>query len=83
MAVTSAADAAAAPPRRKVALITGALRRALRWRAAAEALTRRCAGINGQDGSYLAELLLTKGYAVVGARSAPRARSRELGSAAC
>jgi GDP-D-mannose dehydratase len=30
------------------------------------------AGVNGQDGSYLVELLLTKGYDVVGAQRAPQ-----------
>ena len=71
MAIASATDAAAEPPRRKVALITGAKRSEGFGSGAAGALTRARAGINGQDGSYLAELLLTKGYAVVGARCSP------------
>ena len=39
-------------------------------------------GITGQDGSYLAELLLEKGYEVHGPSAAPRARSSS-GSSTC
>lgn len=59
---------------RKVALISGASRSTLARSAETRplrtlALTRLCShvpGITGQDGSYLAELLLSKGYKVHG-----------------
>ena len=57
-ALTSGSQVSPAEYRkRKVALITGAFVRTVR-------LTH--AGITGQDGSYLTELLLSKGYTVHG-----------------
>ena len=65
---------AAQPPRRKVALVTGA---SCCVRRGARRVLTAPAGVNGQDGSYLVELLLTKGYDVVGAQRAPQlARAR-------
>lgn len=49
-------------PNRKVALVTGMLK----WWLSVQSAQNQRVGITGQDGSYLTEFLLSKGYVVHG-----------------